>query len=109
MFETLSEKLQRVFDQLGRKGKLSEKDVDEALREVRMALLEADVNFRVVRNFVSKVRERAVGAEVLSSLSPAQTVVKIVHEEMMGLLGEQSRLAVAPAPPTVIMLVGLQG
>jgi signal recognition particle subunit SRP54 len=109
MFESLSEKLQRVFDQLGRKGKLSEKDVDEALRQVRLALLEADVNFRVVRTFVGKVRERAVGVEVLQSLTPAQQVIKIVNEELIALLGEPGHLAVASSPPTVIMLVGLQG
>ncbi len=109
MFENLSDRLQRVFTQLGRKGKLTEKDVDEALREVRLALLEADVNFKVVRSFVARVKERAVGAEVLQSLSPAQQVIKIVHEELTALLGEPSRLASASAPPTVILLVGLQG
>ena len=109
MFESLSDKLQHVFDQLGRHGKLSEKDVDEALKEVRLALLEADVNFRVVRSFITRVRERAVGEEVLRSLSPAQQVVKVVHEELIALLGEPARLGTAPSPPTVIMLVGLQG
>jgi len=109
MFESLSDKLQGVFDRLGRKGKLSEQDVDEALREVRLALLEADVNFRVVRNFVAKVRERSIGSEVLQSLSPAQQVVKIVHEELVALLGEPGRLATSSSPPLVIMLVGLQG
>jgi signal recognition particle subunit SRP54 len=109
MFESLSDKLQGVFDRLGRKGKLSEQDVDEALREVRLALLEADVNFRVVRDFVARVRERAVGGEVLQSLSPAQQVVKIVHEELISLLGEPGRLATSPSPPLVVMLVGLQG
>jgi len=109
MFESLSERLQTVFDQLGRKGKLTEKDVEEALRQVRLALLEADVNFKVVREFVAKVRERAVGVEVLQALSPSQQVVKIVNEELMELLGEPGRLMTASAPPTVIMLVGLQG
>lgn len=109
MFESLSEKLQQVFDQLGRKGKLGEKDVDEALRQVRLALLEADVNFKVVRAFVAKIRERAIGAEVLQSLTPAQQVIKIVNEELVALLGEPGHLGTAPAPPTVIMLVGLQG
>ena len=109
MFESLSDKLQGVFDRLGRKGKLSEQDVDEALREVRLALLEADVNFRVVRNFVAKVRERSIGSEVLQSLSPAQQVVKIVHEELVALLGEPGRLATSSSSPLVIMLVGLQG
>ncbi|MPZ14764.1 MAG: signal recognition particle protein [Chloroflexi bacterium] len=109
MFDALSDKLQRVFDQLGRKGKLNEQDVDRALREVRLALLEADVNFRVVRSFLDKVRGRAVGVEVLQSLTPTQQVVKIVHEELMALLGEAGRLATAPSPPTAIMLLGLQG
>src|SRR5436309_4465284 len=109
MFESLSDKLQGVFDRLGRKGKLTEQDVDEALREVRLALLEADVNFRVVRNFVAKVKERAIGSDVLQSLSPAQQVVKIVHEELIALLGEPGRLATTSTPPLVLMLVGLQG
>jgi signal recognition particle subunit SRP54 len=109
VFESLSERMQRVFTQLGRKGKLTEKDVDEALREVRLALLEADVNFKVVRTFVGRIRERAVGSEVLESLSPSQQVIKIVHEELTALLGEPSRLAASSAPPTVILLVGLQG
>ena len=109
MFESLSERLQKVFDQLGRKGKLSEKDVDEGLKEVRRALLEADVNFKVVKSFDTRVRERAIGAEVLESLSPAQQLVKIVNEELITLLGEQSRLATASAPPSVFMMVGLQG
>ncbi len=109
MFENLSDRLQRVFTQLGRKGKLTEKDVDEALREVRMALLEADVNFKVVRSFVARLRGRTVGSEVLDSLSPSQQVIKIVHEELTALLGEPSRLAASSSPPTVILLVGLQG
>src|SRR4051794_26287049 len=109
MFESLTEKLQTVFDQLGRKGKLTEKDVEEALRQVRLALLEADVNFKVVREFVAQVRERAVGIEVLQSLSPAQQVIKIVNEQIIELLGEPARLGTASAPPTVVMLVGLQG
>src|SRR5215212_5763906 len=88
MFESLSEKLQDVFGRLGRKGKLTEQDVDTAMREVRMALLEADVSFKVVKQFVAKVRERAVGADVLQSLTPAQQVIKIVHEELLGLLGD---------------------
>jgi signal recognition particle subunit SRP54 len=110
MFESLSEKLQAVFDRLGRKGKLTEDDVDAALREVRVALLEADVSLKVVRQFVAAVKERAVGQEVLHSLTPAQTVVKIVHEQLVELLGaEPPRLVVSPKPPTVVMLVGLQG
>ncbi len=110
MFESLSEKLQEVFGRLGRKGKLTEQDVDAAMKEVRMALLEADVSFKVVKQFMTRVRERAVGVDVLESLTPAQQVVKIVHEELLELLGnEPGKLAIAPAPPTVVMLVGLQG
>jgi signal recognition particle subunit SRP54 len=110
MFESLSEKLQNVFSRLRGKGKLSEQDVNEALREVRLALLEADVNFKVVKEFVSKVKERAVGVEVLEGLNPAQAVVKIVDEELTEMLGgADSRLQYAPKPPTVIMLCGLQG
>ncbi|MCX6377482.1 MAG: signal recognition particle receptor subunit alpha, partial [Armatimonadetes bacterium] len=110
MFESLSEKLQSVFKRLRGKGVLSEQDVNEALREVRLVLLEADVNFRVVKDFVARVRERAVGREVLQSLSPAQHVIKIVNEELIELLGgADAGLSFAPKPPTVIMLVGLQG
>jgi len=109
MFENLTEKLQGVFRRLSSKGRLSEKDVDTALREVRLALLEADVNFRVVKNFVAAVRERAVGEEVLKSLTPAQQVIKIVHEELIALLGEPSRLELTGPAPHVIMLVGLHG
>jgi signal recognition particle subunit SRP54 len=110
MFETLSEKLGAVFKRLSGKGKLTEKDVDEALREVRLALLEADVNFKVVKDFVSRVRERAVGLEVLQSLTPGQQVVKIVNEELIVTLGGgQQKLKHAAQPPTVLMLVGLQG
>jgi signal recognition particle subunit SRP54 len=110
MFETLSEKLGAVFKRLSGKGKLTEKDVDEALREVRLALLEADVNFKVVKDFVSRVRERAIGVEVLQSLTPGQQVVKIVNEELIVTLGGgQQKLKHAAQPPTVLMLVGLQG
>ncbi|MFP3975473.1 MAG: signal recognition particle protein [Dehalococcoidia bacterium] len=110
MFDSLSEKLNSVFSRLSGKGKLTEKDVDEALREVRRALLEADVNFKVAKDFVARVRERAVGTEVLESLSPAQQVVKIVNEELTNMLGGgQNKLVNADSPPTVIMLVGLQG
>ncbi|HOL17676.1 MAG TPA: signal recognition particle protein [Bacillota bacterium] len=110
MFANLAEKLQRTLKNLRGKGKLSEKDVDAAMREIRLALLEADVNFKVVKDFVASIRERAVGQEVLSSLTPGQQVVKIVHQELTRLMGqEQSRLATAPHPPTVIMMVGLQG
>ncbi|MCL7451859.1 MAG: signal recognition particle protein [Anaerolineae bacterium] len=109
MFENLSDKLQGVFDKLSNRGKLTEEDVDVALREVRLALLEADVNFRVVKDFIARVRERAVGVEVMRSLTPAQQVVKIVHEELMATLGEPARLDLSGTPPHVVMLVGLQG
>ena len=91
MFDTLSDRLQAVFKQLRGKGRLTEQDVDEALREVRIALLEADVNFRVVKDFLGRVRARAVGADVLESLTPAQQVIKIVHEELIATLGEPSQ------------------
>jgi signal recognition particle subunit SRP54 len=110
MFESLSEKLQSVFDRLGRKGRLTEEDVELALREVRIALLEADVSLKVVRQFVAAIKEKAVGQDVLHSLTPAQTVIKIVHDQLVELLGTSPpRLTVASKPPTVIMLVGLQG
>ena len=110
MFEILTDKLGGVLKKLSGKGKLTEKDVDEALREVRLALLEADVHYRVVKDFVAKVRERAVGTEVLESLAPGQQVIKIVNEELISVLGGAAgRLARAGQPPTVIMLVGLQG
>ena len=109
MFENLQDKLQDVFKQLGGRGKLSEADVDAALREVRLALLEADVNFKVVKDFIGRVRERAVGAEVMQSLTPAQQVVKIVNEELIATLGEPARLDLDGPTPHVIMLVGLQG
>ena len=102
MFESLSEKLQNAFNRLGRKGRLTEQDVDEALREVRMALLEADVSFKVAKQFMARIRERAVGADVLQSLTPAQQVIKIVHEELLTLLGDSpGKIEIAPAPPTV--------
>jgi signal recognition particle subunit SRP54 len=110
LFSTLAEKLQEVFRKLKGKGKLGEKDVDLALREIRLALLEADVNYKVVRDFVSSIREKALGTEVLQSLTPGQQVVKIVHEDLARLMGEkQSKLAPADTPPQVVMLVGLQG
>jgi signal recognition particle subunit SRP54 len=109
MFESLSDRLNAAFTRLGSKGRLDEEDIDEAMKEVRRALLEADVNFKVVRSFVDKVRERAVGQEVLKSLTPAQQVVAIVHEQLIELLGEPSRLEMSRTPPTTIMLVGLQG
>jgi signal recognition particle subunit SRP54 len=109
MFENLQTKLNAVFDRLASRGKLTEQDVDVALREVRLALLEADVNFKVVKDLMARVRERAVGAEVMKSLTPAQQVVKIVHEELLGTLGEPARLDLSGPAPHVIMLVGLQG
>jgi signal recognition particle subunit SRP54 len=110
MLESLSTRLQTIFDRLGGRGRLTEANIQEALREVRVALLEADVNFKVVRTFIERVRERAVGQDVLTSLTPAQQVVKIVHDELVELLGGSGhRLAMAPHPPTVIMLIGLQG
>ncbi|MBR5371839.1 MAG: signal recognition particle protein [Oscillospiraceae bacterium] len=109
-FEGLSEKLGAVFKKLRGRGKLTESDVKEAMREVRLALLEADVSYKVVKEFVSKVSERAVGEEVLASLTPAQQVIKIVNEELIALMGDgNSRLNIASKPPTVIMMCGLQG
>lgn len=109
MFETLGSRLQSVFDGLQRRGTLTEADVDKAMREVRLALLEADVNFKVVKSFVERVRERAVGQEVTRSLTPGQQVVKIVQEELIVTLGEPGRLNLGMQSPAVIMLVGLQG
>ena len=109
MFESLQTKLNAVFDKLASHGRLTEQDVDLALREVRLALLEADVNYKVVKDFVARVRERAIGAEVMKSLTPAQQVVKIVHDELLRTLGEPSRLDLSGQAPHVIMLVGLQG
>jgi signal recognition particle subunit SRP54 len=109
MFQTLSDKLQNVFQNLTRRGKLTEADVDAALREVRLALLEADVHFSVVKSFLERVRARAVGAEVSRALNPAQQVVKIVNEELIATLGEPGRLNLKGPQPRVIMLVGLQG
>lgn len=109
-FEGLSEKLTSAFKKLRSKGKLSEKDVRDSMREVRLALLEADVNYKVAKDFTDKVAERAIGEEVMQSLTPAQMVVKIVNEELVELMGaSQSRLNTASAPPTVIMMCGLQG
>lgn len=110
MFDTLTEKLSEVFRKLGGKGKLTEKDVDEALRQVRMALLEADVNLKVVKEFTARVKERCNVGEVLQALSPVQHVVKIVNEELVTILGgSQSHLVPAGHPPSRLMLVGLQG
>ena len=109
MFENLTERLNNVFTQLRRRGKLSAADVDTAMREVRMALLEADVNYGVVKDFVARVRERSVGAEVSKALNPAQQVIKIVNEELINTLGTPERLNLSGSRPYVIMLVGLQG
>lgn len=109
MFEALSDRLGDIFTGLRGKGALTERDVDQAMREIRMALLEADVNFKVVKEFVARVKERSVGAEVLQSLTPAQQVVKIVHEELLAVLGEPARLSLSNTPPSIILLAGLQG
>jgi len=109
MFETLTGRLNQVFDQLRRRGKLSEADVDAAMREVRLALLEADVHFSVVKTFIAKVRERAVGTEVSKALNPGQQVIKIVNDELIQTLGEPAPLNLTGPKPRVIMMVGLQG
>ncbi len=109
MFENLTSKLQAVFKRLGKRGILRESDVNEVLREIRLALLEADVHYKVVKEFVNRIRERTVGAEITKSLSPAQQVVKIVHEELIETLGKPGRLELEGTAPYVIMLVGLQG
>ncbi|MBE6600105.1 MAG: signal recognition particle protein, partial [Ruminococcaceae bacterium] len=109
-FQSLSEKLNNAFKKFRNKGKLTEADVKEGMREIKLALLEADVNFKVVREFVKTVSERAVGSEVLESLMPAQQIVKIVNEELTNIMGgSQSKLVISPKPPTVVMMVGLQG
>ena len=109
-FEGLTEKLNATFKKLRGKGRLSENDVREAMREVRLALLEADVGYKVVKDFVARVSERAVGAEVLDSLTPAQQVIKIVNEELTALMGsENQKLNISSQSPSVVMLVGLQG
>ncbi len=110
MFDSLSDKLQTAFDGLKSQGKLTEKDVERAAREIRLALLEADVNYKVVKEFVDKVKERALGVEVLDSLTPAQQFIKIVNEELVALMGSSTtKLTFSPRLPTVIMMVGLQG
>jgi signal recognition particle subunit SRP54 len=110
VFESLSDKLQTAFDGLRGQGKLTEKDVERAAREIRLALLEADVNYKVVKQFVDKVKERALGAEVLESLTPVQQFIKIVNEELTAIMGSAStKLTFSPRPPTIIMMVGLQG
>lgn len=109
-FDSLSERLQSVFSGLKSRGKLSEADIKEVLREVRVALLEADVNYKVAKNFVAKINDRALEAEVMESLTPGQQVVKIVHDELTDLMGtSHQKLEISPKPPTVIMMVGLQG
>lgn len=110
MFDSLSDRLDGIFSRLRNRGKLTERDIDEVAREIRLALLEADVNIKVVKGFIARVKERANGAEVQKSLSPAQQVIKIVHEELVTTLGGVSgKLSMSPKPPTVVMLCGLQG
>jgi len=109
VFEKLTAKLQATFDQLSKRGKLTDRDIDAALREVRLALLEADVNYKVVKAFVGRIKDRAAGSQVMRSLTPAQQVVKIVHEELIATLGEAAPLDLSGPSPHVIMLVGLQG
>ena len=108
-FESLADKLQSTFKKLRGKGKVSPADLKEAMREVKLALLEADVNFKVVKNFVNSVSERAAGAEVMESLTPAQQVIKIVNEELVALMGQEEKIKISSKPPTVIMMAGLQG
>ena len=110
MFQSLSEKLENAFRKFRNKGKLTESDIKAGMREIKLALLEADVNFKVVKDFINSVSARAVGADVLESLLPAQQIVKIVNEELTAIMGgSQSKLTISPKPPTVIMMVGLQG
>jgi len=109
MFENLTERLNTIFTQLGRRGKLSEKDVENAMREVRLALLDADVNYTVVKDFIQRVQARAVGQEVSKALNPSQQVIKIVHEELIATLGSPAPLNLTGPKPRAIMLVGLQG
>ena len=110
MFDNLSDRLQGIFSGLRSKGRLTEDDINAAMREIRMALLEADVNFKVAKDFIKAVTEKATDAEILESLSPSQQVIKIVNEELVALLGGQTtRLTISPNPPTIVMMVGLQG
>jgi len=109
MFENLTNKLQEVFQRLGKRGTLREEDVDKVLREIRLALLEADVHYKVVKDFIKRVRERAIGAEITKSLSPAQQVVKIVHNQLIETLGQPGRVELTGSAPYVVMVVGLQG
>ncbi|MBQ9418823.1 MAG: signal recognition particle receptor subunit alpha, partial [Synergistaceae bacterium] len=109
MFDALKEKLSAVFSKLGSKGKLSEADIDSALREVRRSLLEADVDFRVAKDLISKIRERAAVAEVLESITANERIAAIVYEELIALMGKSESLIISPKPPTVILMAGLQG
>src|ERR1700760_1942160 len=110
MFDNLSEKLQRVFKNIRGEGKLTPENMEAALKEIRMALLEADVNFRVVKQLIENIKVKAMGEEVLAALSPSQQVIKIVHEELIKILGShESKLRFANEPPSVFMIVGLQG
>ena len=110
MFEMLTERLNGVFKQLRSRGRLSESNIDDAMREVRRALLEADVNYKVARSFIARIKERAIGQEVLKSITPGQQVVKVVHDELIALMGNQNAaLQFAESPPSAIMMVGLQG
>src|ERR1700757_2700966 len=110
MFDNLSEKLQRAFKNLRGEGKLSEENIGEALREIRLALLEADVNVKVVKQFIEQVREKALGTEVMTALSPAEQIVKIVRDELINILGrDTAKLKFASQPPSVVLMAGLQG
>src|SRR3954468_9935416 len=110
MFENLTDKLQRAFKNLRGQGRLTEENVQEALREIRLALLEADVNFKVVKELVDHIRAKALGQEVMTSLSPAEQVIKIVRDEMMAILGnDTAKFKFASQPPTVVLMAGLQG
>src|SRR5947199_2120399 len=110
MFDALSDKLQAALSDVRSRGKLTEDDINKAMREIRLALLEADVNFKVVKQFTATVKARCLGADVMESLNPGQQVVKIVNEELTSLMGESSRqVTFAPKPPTVILMAGLQG
>ena len=109
-FSSLGEKLNHVFSKLTKRGKLTELEIKQAMREIRIALLEADVNIKVAKDFINTVSEKAVGQEILKSLNPTQQVIKIVNEELIALMGgSNSRLEVSPKPPTIIMMCGLQG
>ena len=109
MFDTLTQRFESVFSTLRGKGKLSEKDIDAALREVRLALLEADVNVSVVKTFLARVKERSLGEDVSKSITPGQQVIKIVHEELVETLGKETAGLVKSSPPLVVLMVGLQG